>query len=69
MKKIAILGCENSHANSFLSAIRAHDEFSDVEVIGVYSDEMDACLKLQEKYGVPILKDYADAVGKTLFLN
>ena len=64
MKKIAILGCENSHANSFLSAIRAHDEFSDVEVIGVYSDEMDACLKLQEKYGVPILKDYADAVGK-----
>lgn len=64
MKKIAILGCENSHAGSFLNTIKAHREFSDVEVIGVYSDEREAAEKLRDKYGVQILDDYADAVGK-----
>ena len=64
MKKIAILGCENSHASSFLSAIKAHEEFKDVEVVGVYSDEREAVEKLRDRYGVPIMDDYADAVGK-----
>ncbi|MBQ3490765.1 MAG: Gfo/Idh/MocA family oxidoreductase [Clostridia bacterium] len=64
MKKIAILGCENSHANSFLKFIRAKEEFADVEVVGVYSDDIPAAEKLHDTFGVPILEDYADAVGK-----
>ena len=64
MKKIAILGCENSHAASFLNTIKAHEEFSDVEVIGVYSDEVDAAEKLRDKYGVCVLDNYTDALGK-----
>ena len=64
MKKIAILGCENSHADAFLKAIRENEEFGNIEVVGVYSVELEEAQKLQEKYGVAILSDYADAVGK-----
>lgn len=64
MKRIAILGCENSHANAFLTAVREMKEFSDVEVVGVYSDDEAAAKKLQEKYSVPVMADYTDAVGK-----
>ena len=64
MKKIAILGCENSHADAFLKFIKNKEEFSDVEVIGVYSDDIPAAEKLRDTFGVPVLDDYADAVGK-----
>lgn len=64
MKKIVILGCENSHANSFLTYIRDNKEFSDVEVIGVYSIEREAAEKLHESFGVPVMENYDDAVGK-----
>ena len=64
MKKIAILGCENTHADAFIKCIREKEEFGDVEVIGVYSDDRAASEKLNEKYGVPIMENYADAVGK-----
>ena len=64
MKKIAILGCENSHANNFLKYIRDNSELADIEVVGVYSDEKEPPEKLNAEYGVPIMKDYADAVGK-----
>ena len=46
MKKIVILGCENSHANSFLDFIRDEKKYSDVQVIGVYSDEKEAMEKV-----------------------
>ena len=64
MKKIAILGCENSHADNFLKFIKNREEFADVEVIGVYSDDLPAAEKLHEKFGVTVMNDYADAVGK-----
>lgn len=64
MKKIAILGCENSHADAFLKFIAAGGEFSDLEVVGVYSDDRAAADKLNEKFGAPVLDHYADAVGK-----
>lgn len=64
MKRIAILGCENSHADAFLKAIREKEEFRDVEVVGVYSDEADANERLQREFGVPVMEHYADAVGK-----
>ncbi len=64
MKRIAILGCENSHANAFLGFIRDKAEFADIEVVGVYSDDHTAAEKLLEKFGVPVLEHYADAVDK-----
>lgn len=64
MKKIAILGCENSHANAFLKFIKEKEEFSDIEVFGVYSDTREAAEKLNEKFGVRVMDDYADAVGE-----
>ena len=64
MKRIAILGCENSHADAFLACIRDRAEFSDIEVVGIYSNESDAAARLHQSFGVPILEHYADAVGK-----
>ena len=64
MKKIVILGCENSHANSFLKFIAERPEFSDVEVLGVYSDDTKAAELLRDTFGVPVMTDYADAVGQ-----
>ncbi len=64
MKKIAILGCENSHADAFLSFIRDREEFGDVEVVGVYSDWAEAAQRLHDQFGVPVMQGYADAVGK-----
>ena len=64
MKKIAILGCENSHADAFISCIKTKEEFSDVEVVGVYSNDREAAQKIFEKFGVPVMDSYDDAVGK-----
>ena len=62
MKKIVILGCENSHADIFLDFIRDREEYSDVEVVGVYSCEKEAMDKLVEKYGVKAMSSYDEAV-------
>ena len=64
MKRVVILGCENSHANSFLTFIKENAAFSDVNVLGVYTDEPEEAKKLNEKFGVPVMAHYADAVGK-----
>lgn len=64
MKKIVILGCENSHADSFIRFIQTNEEYKDVEVLGVYSDDRAAAEKLCETFGVPVMDSYGDAVGK-----
>jgi predicted dehydrogenase len=64
MKKIAILGCENSHANSFLKFIKEKEKFCDVEVVGVYSNERESAEKLASEFGVPVMDEYTDAVGR-----
>ena len=64
MKRIAILGCENSHANNFLKAIKENEAYSDYEVVGIYSDEAEPCEKLKNDFGVPVLNSYDEAVGK-----
>ena len=64
MKKIVILGCENSHANSFLGFIRDNKRFADVEVVGVYSDEKEAMEKVATDFNVPTMENYDSAVGK-----
>ena len=64
MKNIVILGCENSHANTFLNFLRDDAKYSDVNVVGVYIDDAEAAKKLNEKYGVAVLDSFDDAVGK-----
>ena len=64
MKRIAILGCENSHANKFLAEIKENSAYSDYEVVGVYSNEPEAAKKLSDEFGVAILPAYDAAVGK-----
>ena len=64
MKRIAFLGCENSHAHHFIAAMQTREEFADATVVGVYSDERAAAENLNEKFGVPVMDHYADAVGK-----
>ncbi len=63
MYKIAILGCENSHANSFLKFIYNDKLYTDIEVVGVYSEDAQAANKLNEEYGVYVAKTYDEFVG------
>ncbi len=64
MYKIAILGCENSHANTFLRYIIKEKRYTDIEVAGVYSDELEAANKLKEEYGVSVATSYDEFAGK-----
>ena len=64
MKKIIFLGCENSHADTFLNYIKESDAYADIEVLGVYSEERDSAERLAQKYGVPVLDAYDALVGK-----
>lgn len=64
MYKIAILGCENSHANAFLDQVLNKKLVDDVEFVGVYSDKREAAEKLNEKFGVPVMDNYDDLVGQ-----
>lgn len=64
MFKIAILGVENSHADSFLKSIKEDSEYSDIEVVGIYSDETEPVTKLANQYGVPIMKEFDELAGK-----
>ena len=64
MKKIVILGCENSHATKFLSFLTTEERFADIQVIGVYSEEAEAAEKLNAEFGVPVMASYDAAVGQ-----
>lgn len=63
MYKIAILGCENSHANSFLKLI-TEGLYPDLQVVGVYSDDAAAAAKLNEQFGVEVMDNYDSLVGQ-----
>jgi len=63
MFKIAILGCENSHANSFLNQLK-NGRHPDMTVVGVYSDEEAPCQKLHDEFGVYVMKSYDELVGQ-----
>ncbi len=64
MFKVAILGCENSHANQFLDFALKDKALGDIEVVGVYSDEEEAMAKLKEAYGVNTASSCDEFVGK-----
>lgn len=64
MYKIAILGCENSHANSFLKYIRDNEVYHDIETLGVYSIDRAAAEKLSEEFGVRVMDKPDELVGQ-----
>lgn len=64
MKKIVFLGCENSHSAMFLNFMQADEKYKNIEVLGVYSHDETASKNLSEKYGIPVMKSYDEAVGK-----
>ena len=64
MYKVAILGCENSHANAFLDLIVNKKRGVEIEVVGIYSDEEEAARNLQEQFGVQAADSYDAFVGK-----
>ena len=64
MKKIVMLGCENSHADTFLTIMQNNpDKYRDIEVIGVYSEETEAMERVCATFGVPAMKTFDEAVG------
>ncbi len=63
MYKIAILGCENSHADAFLGLIK-DGLYPDVEVVGVYTNEPEAEKRMQDNFGVYCARSYDEFVGK-----
>ncbi len=63
MKKFVILGCENSHADQYLKQM-AKGRFPDLECVGVYSEEPEAMIRLQEQFGVPTMENYDSMVGQ-----
>ncbi len=64
MYKVAILGCENSHADSFLDAVINEKIVNDVEFVGVYSDDVKAAQRLHDVFGVSVAASYDEFVGK-----
>lgn len=64
MKKIVILGCENSHADTFLGFIAKGGKYADVSVVGVYSHDPAAADRLAAKYGVRPMQRWDEAVGQ-----
>lgn len=63
MYRIAILGCENSHANNFLRLI-SEGHYPEITAVGVYSNEPEASKKLHDTYGVPVMENYDSLVGQ-----
>lgn len=64
MFKTVILGCENSHADTFLDLVANDPGFSEIQVVGIYSDEQESTKKLHDRFGVPVMSSYDEAVGK-----
>lgn len=64
MYRIAILGCENSHANSFLKYIKENEAYHDIETLGVYSIDREAAEKLSAEYGVKVMERPDELVGQ-----
>ena len=62
MKRAVILGCENSHADTFLKFITG-GAAPELEITGVFSEEAEAAQKLSAAYGVKALSSFDEAVG------
>lgn len=63
MYRIAILGCENSHADAFIKLIQAGN-YPEVEVVGVYTDDESANERMRNNYGVYTAASFDEFVGR-----
>jgi hypothetical protein len=64
MKKIVMLGCENSHVKTFLTIMKnTPEKYREIEVIGVYSEDADAMQQVCDTFAVPAMASYDEAVG------
>lgn len=65
MKKVVMLGCENSHVKTFLKIMKENPEkYRDIEVVGVYSEDAEAMQRMTDAFGVPSMKSFDEAVGR-----
>ena len=64
MYKVAIIGCENSHATHFMRHVLTNKAITDMEFVGVYSYDRAAAEKLNEEFGVYVADSYDEFVGK-----
>lgn len=63
MFKIAILGCENSHADAFIKLIQA-GKYPNLEIVGVYSDDESANERMRKNYGVYTAKSFDEFIER-----
>ena len=54
MKKVIIIGCESSHTNVFFDLLKS-GAYPEIDIVGIYSDEIEAAKKLSKEYGVKVM--------------
>lgn len=64
MYRLAILGCENSHAWGFMTAIAVDKAAPDVEVVGAFTEYPNRAEAFHKDFGVPMMKTYDELVGQ-----
>ena len=47
--KVAILGCENSHAWTFAEHINENEKYKDIELVGIFGYDDEGAKKITEK--------------------
>lgn len=63
--KIAILGVENSHADAFGKLVKENPKYSDIEIVGIYSEDEDAVKRIIDAgYATYAAKSPDEFVGK-----
>ena len=64
MKNLVILGCENTHAFDMMGVLEKENLRGEYNVIGAYSDEERMVNGMNDRFGVPVMKSFDEAVGK-----
>lgn len=63
--KIAILGVENSHADAFGKLVKENPKYSDIEIVGIYSDNEEAVKRILDAgYATYAAKSPDEFLGK-----
>ena len=63
--KVAILGCENSHAWTFAEHIYTNEKYKDIELVGIFGYDDEGTKKILEKgHCTYVAKDPHEFLGK-----
>lgn len=63
--KIAILGVENSHADAFGQLVKENPKYTDIEIVGIYSEEKEAVQRILDAgYATYAAKSPDEFLGK-----